>query len=148
MTRRRVATAAVLAFLVIAIYPVARDWHARRQWFQIQSQQLAAIDKLRDYPPDGVNANVWDNLINDTYNVWANVTYAPTYSNISNTEMRDLKRKLDEVVANTSSRNSPASVDQVYGLLLSLDFKTEFVTGYHDEFRQCIEGLEHRTGPG
>ncbi|QDT35385.1 hypothetical protein [Thalassoglobus polymorphus] len=144
MTRRRVATAAVLAFLVIAIYPFARDWQIRQQWFQIQSQQLSAIDKLRDYPPNAANPNAWDNVITTTYNVWGNVTYHPSYSNISNAEMRSLKQKLDEVVANTSRKNSPASVDQVYGLLLSLDFKTEFVAGYHDEFKQYLEGLEHR----
>ena len=76
-------------------------------------------------------------MITTPYNVWGNVTFDPIHSNISNWQMLHVEQKLDQIVTGTNA----ASVDQVFQLLLSLDLKTEFVTGFHAEAEKEIESL-------
>jgi hypothetical protein len=73
------------------------------------------------------------------------VTYHPNYSHISNDEMRSLQQSLEQIVATTTSENSIESVDQVFQLLLQRGQKTEFISGYRDEFRTYFETMRRSS---
>lgn len=110
-------------------------WWTQRQWFDLQAQQLATIERIGEFPPAGWNRNTWKSALITPYNVWGNVTYHPDYSKISNEEMRSLKLKLDRIVAETTRENSIESVDRVFQLLLQRGQKIEFISRHRDEFR-------------
>lgn len=107
----------------------------KRQWFELQSQQLATIKRLEKFPPAGWDPVTWRNALVTPYNVWGNVTYSPSYSAISNAEMRALQSNLDQIVAEATTENSMECVDRVFAILLHRGWKTQFITGYRDEFR-------------
>lgn len=110
-------------------------WSAQRQWFALQHQQMATIQRLEDFPPPGWDPGVWRSALVTPYNVWGNVTYHPGYSHISIDEMRSLQSQLDQIVAETTSENSFDSVDRVFQLLIRRGQKTDFIAGYREEFR-------------
>ncbi len=49
--------------------------------------------------------------------------------------MCSLQLKLEQIVAETTPENSIESVDQVFQLLLQRGQKTDFISGFRDEFR-------------
>jgi hypothetical protein len=53
--------------------------------------------------------------------------------------MRTLLGELEQIVALTTTNNSMESVDRVFQLLLQRGLKTEFVSGFRDEFRTYVE---------
>ncbi len=112
-------------------------WSAQRQWFALQRQQMATIQKLGEFPPPGWDRAAWKNALVTPHNVWGNVTYHPNYSHISHDEMRSLQAQLDQIVAETTPDNSFNSVDRVFQLLLQRGQKTDFIAGYRDEFREA-----------
>ena len=129
--------AAVLFSIVVALLAatVGMSIWTRHVWFDLQAQQLATIERIGDFPPVGWNGATWKNALVTPYNVWGNVTFTPDYSKISNDEMRTLKSKLDQIVAETTRENSIESVDRVFELLLQRGQKIPFIVGYRDEFR-------------
>ena len=135
MTSRKVIFVFVTIVLTAIAIPIGRNLWIRNQWFDIQSQQLAAIKQLEAHPPSGWTPRAWKNALITPYNVWGNVTYHPDYSGISNEGMRELKRQLDQIVTESNSGNSIHSVDRVFLLLLDRGRKARFIIGYRDEFR-------------
>lgn len=133
------ALAAVLIVVVVLAAGFGAWWWMQRQWFDLQAQQLATIERIGAFPPEGQDRERWKNALVTPYNVWGNVTYHPNYSHISNDEMRSLQASLEEIVATTTPENSIESVDRVFQLLLTRGQKTEFISGYRDEFRTHFE---------
>lgn len=132
----------VLAVVVVGGVFAARFgawWWTQREWFELQASQMATIKRLGEFPPKGQARETWENALVTPYNVWGNVTYHPNYSHISNDEMRSLQQSLEQIVATTTSENSIESVDRVFQLLLQRGQKTEFVSGYRDEFQAYFE---------
>lgn len=123
-----------LAGCIFATWIVAKSWK-QEEWFDLQKQQLATIERLGKFPPPGCNQAMWHNALVTPYNVWGNVTYHPDYSKLSNEEMRTLLGQLEQIVAETSPANSIKSVDRVFELLLHSSQKKEFIDGYREEFR-------------
>ena len=123
---------------------VGPAWWRQRQWFALQTKQLVTIKRLEEFPPHGWDPDTWRNALITPYNVWGNVTYSPTYSNISNIEMQALQLKLDRIIAEATVENSMECVDKVFALLLQRGRKTRFITGYRDEFRSFDDNLQHR----
>ena len=135
MKRRSVkVVSAVIVMATVATW-IGRDMWLRRDWFEIQAQQLAAIKELEAYRPSGWEQRAWNNALVTPYNVWGNVIFSPDYSKIGNVEMRELKQQLDRIVAETNSGNSIESVDRVFSLLLQLGQRIEFITNYRAEFK-------------
>lgn len=64
-----------------------------------------------------------------------NVTFAPSYSQISNAEMQSLQASLEQILSQTTSANSIQSVERVYGMLEGHGKNPRFVPAYRDEFR-------------
>lgn len=118
----------------------------QRQWFDLQGQQLATIERIGEFPPTGCERATWQNALVTPYNVWGNVTYHPKYSKISNAEMRSLQRKLERIVAETTPENSIESVDDVFQLLLQRGQKTDFISGYRDVFQKFAEQIQRKVG--
>lgn len=118
-------------------------WWTQRQWFDLQAQQLATIKRIGEFPPEGQDRGSWQNALVTPYNVWGNVTYHPNYSHISNEEMRSLQLSLEQIVAAATPENSIESVDRIFQLLLERGQKTEFISGYRDEFRTYFESTRH-----
>jgi hypothetical protein len=114
-------------------------WWTQREGFDLQAQQMATIKRLGEFPPEGQSREVWENALVTPYNVWGNVTYAPNYSNVGNQEMRSLLTDLEAIVSTTTTENSIESVDRVFQLLLRRGQKTEFISGYREEFRAYFE---------
>ena len=131
----KIVCAAFLIVVVLLAVTVGPSIWTRRLWFDLQAQQLATIERLGDFPPPGWEQRTWKNALVTPYNVWGNVTFTPEYSKISNDEMRTLKAKLEQIVAETTSEKSFESVDRVFQLLLQRGQRTEFISGYRDEFR-------------
>ena len=129
-----VLTPVVLAACVLAMWVAAWSWK-QLQWFELQQRQLATIDRIGEFPPNGWDRYAWKNALVTPCNVWGNVTYHPDYSKISSEEMRSLLEELEQIVAETTPANSMESVDRVFELLLQRGRKTEFISGYRDEFR-------------
>ena len=72
-------------------------WWSQQQWFELQRQQLSTIKRLGEFPPAGWSPNAWKSALVTPYNVWGNVTYHPSYSKISNQEMRLLQFQLEQI---------------------------------------------------
>lgn len=132
------ATAIVLGLIALALC-LYRQGHEQRQWLEVMRGQLAAIERLGDVPPAGWDPATWKNAVITPYNVWGNVTYHPSYSQISLAEMRSLQAQLDQIAAEATPVNSIESVDRVFRLLLARGQKTEFIRGFHDEFRAAAK---------
>ncbi|MFM9065267.1 MAG: hypothetical protein ACKOOI_19845 [Pirellula sp.] len=127
-------------------YALGALWWTERQWFDLQAQQLATIERIGEFPPPGCERATWQNALVSPYNVWGNATYSPRYSKISNEEMRSLQRKLEQIVAETTPDNSIESVDHVFQLLLQRGQKPNFISGYRDEFRTFGEQMQRKVG--
>ena len=146
--RLSIRTYAVVAVLIVVGVLAARFgawWWTQRQWFDLQAQQLATIKRIGEFPPEGQVHERWKNALVTPSNVWGNVTYHPNYSKISNEEMRSLLANLEEIVSTTTPENSIESVDRVFQLLLKRGHKTEFISGYRDEFREYGETIRQRS---
>ncbi len=139
------ALAAVLIVVVVLAARFGAWWWTQRQWFDLQAQQLATIERIGEFPPAGEDPKRWKSALFTPYNVWGNVTYHPNYSHISNEEMRSLQASLEEIVATTTPENSIESVDRVFQLLLQRGQKSEFIAGYHDEFRTYGETIRRAS---
>ena len=133
-TWKFVLNAFVLSACVLATWVVAWSWK-QRQWFELQQRQLSTIERIAECPPIGWDRDAWGKALITPYNVWGNVTYHPDYSRISNEEMQTLLERLEEIVDETTPVTSVKSVDRVFELLLQRGRKTEFISGYRDEFR-------------
>jgi hypothetical protein len=138
-------TAVLILVCVLATW-VGAWWWKHRQWFDLQQRQLATIERIGEFSPVGWDRDAWKNALVTPYNVWGNVTFHPDYSRTSNKEMRTLLRKLEQIVAETTPTNSMESVDRVFQLLLQRGRKTQFISGYRDEFRTYgdVEIPSHR----
>jgi hypothetical protein len=145
MNARKVTLAAV--FIIVAVFAARFGawWWTQRQWFDLQAQQLATIERIGEFPPEDRDRERWRNALITPYNVWGNVIYHPNYSHISNEEMLSLQLSLKQIVATTTSENSIESVDRVFQLLLQRGQKTEFISGYRDEFRAYFEATRHSS---
>lgn len=131
----RSAAVVIVLMLAALVAWVGVLWSTQRQWLVLQRHQMTTIKRLGEFPPPGWDSGAWKNALVTPYNVWGNVTYHPNYSHISNEEMRLLQSHLDEIVAETTAENSFDSVDRVFQLLLQRGRKTDFITGYREEFR-------------
>lgn len=140
------AIASIVIVLGVLTAWFGASWSTQRQWFDLQARQLATIQRLGEFPPAGWKRAAWQNALVTPYNVWGNVTYHPKYSKISNEEMRSLQRKLERIVAETTPDNSIESVDHVFQLLLQRGQKTDFISGYRDEFRTFGEQMQQKVG--
>lgn len=118
---------------------------AQRQWFDLQAQQMATIRRIEAFPPLGWEPRSWSNALVIPYNVWGNVTDHPSYSKISNAEMRSLLSKLEQILAVTTRDNSSESVDRVFSLLLQRGQKSDFISAYREEFRTSCKEVRRRT---
>lgn len=140
------ALAAVFIVVVMLAARFGAWWWTQRQWFDLQAQQFATIERIGEFPPEGQDRERWKNALITPYNVWGNVTYHPNYSHISNDEMLSLQASLEQIVATTTSESSIESVDQVFQLLLQRGQKTEFISGYRDEFRAYFHMTQQSNG--
>jgi len=122
---------------------IAVRWQIQRQWFALQTQQRATILQLERFPPTDWDRDIWNNFIVLTHNVWGNAVYSPSYSEISNQEMRVLKVRLEQILAETTPNNSIDSVDQVYQLLLQRSEKTAFISPYRESFHTYVNDLKN-----
>lgn len=135
----RNATLGLLVMVVVVLtFYVGRAWSQRQQWSDLDQRQRAAILRLQAVPPAGENAAGWDEAITTLHNVWGNVTFAPSYSGLSNADMQMLLTKLEQCVSETTPDNSIATVERIYALLLDETKNRQFVTGYRDEFRAAF----------
>lgn len=135
MKRRSFLTFAAVIGIVAILIAMGRAMWLQQQWFELQQQQLGAIEKIAAYPPPGWEQAAWNNALITPYNVWGNVTYSPNYSKISNSEMQELRRQLEQIAAETNHSNSIESVDRVFELLLKRGQKIKFITEYRKEFK-------------
>jgi hypothetical protein len=58
-------------FIVVAVF-VARFgawWWTQRQWFDLQAQQLATIERIGEFPPENQDRERWKNALITPYNV-------------------------------------------------------------------------------
>src|SRR5687768_14499920 len=112
-----------LPLLIMACITIAwlgRAWWIQKQWFSLQQEQMATIMRLQSLPPDANRRDEWREVIVMLHNVWGNVTFAPSYSEITNAEMEALQRRLTEIVEATTPENSIDSVDRIYGILMPI----------------------------
>jgi hypothetical protein len=87
MNNRKSAIAILVAVLFgFAMWLGTVRWR-QLQWKELQSQQLATIKRLEEFPAAGWDPGTWRNALITPYNVWGNVTYSPSYSEISISEM-------------------------------------------------------------
>jgi hypothetical protein len=121
-------------------------WWAERQWFALQSQQLATIRRLEEFAAVGWDQQAWNNAVCTLHNVWGNVTYHPKCSNISNAEMRSLASSLHQILTETTRQDSSESVDRVFELLLQRGQKADFIEAYREEFNSEREEVRRRVG--
>ena len=70
-------------------------WWNQRQWFDLQQQQLATIERIGEFPPTGWDRGAWKNAVVTLCNVWGNVTFHPDHSKISNAEMQTLLEEFE-----------------------------------------------------
>lgn len=124
---------------VIVMAAIAGWWltmrSTERKWFAIQRQQLALINQLAEFPPPVSDARAWREEIVTLHNVWGNVTFSPSYSQLTVTEMLSLQHDLEQILATTSAESSHLSVEQVFELLLERGQKPDFINGYREDFR-------------
>lgn len=137
VSRYLVSVAVILVGLLIAKF--GSWWWTQRQWFELESKQLATIDQLRHFPPVGVKRNRWEGDLVTLYNVWGNVTYHPDYSGLSNEQMHTLHLKLEGIIAGTTQENSIESVDRVFELMLQNSPRKDFISRYREIFRAYRE---------
>ncbi len=136
-----------IAALALSAWFIARWWHVR-EWRALDQQQRATIKQLQRFPPNGWSQHGWDESVIIVNSVWGNVTFAPSYSGISNQQMRVLLKNLEQILAETNSENSPESIERIFALLLSHSPKTEFITGYRDELREYFAEERQRAEEG
>ena len=139
MNFRRRAFIALLFLAGISSAVIAVRWQTQRQWFALQTQQRATILQLERFPPTGWERDIWNNFVGLAHNVWGNVVYSPSCSQISNEEMLTLKMDLDRILAETTPHNSIESVDRVYRLLQRRGKNIEFISMYRDSFRTYVD---------
>lgn len=137
----------ILGLLVIGIaaltFWIVQALSQRQQWFALQSQQMESIKRLEEFAPAGWDRDSWRNALVTPYNVWGNVTYAPSYSQLTIAQMRALQSKLDQIRASTTPENAFESVDRVFELLTKqCSNKSEFITGFREEFRTYGKDME------
>lgn len=143
MNFRRWVIIALLLVAGMSAAAIGVRWQSHRQWRALQVEQRATILELERFPPMGWDRDVWRNLIVDAHNVWGNVIYSPSHSEVSIEEMQSLTVELDRILAETTPNNSTESVDRVYRLLLQRGEKTEFISAYRDSLRTYVK---HRDG--
>jgi len=133
----------VLAILLVVVAGTAVWLGAavskQRQWRALQSGQMATIMRLGEIPPPGWNRDAWRNALVTPHNVWGNVIYHPSSSEVTLEEMRVLQARLDQILGEATPQNSFDSVDQVFALLQERGRKTEFISGFREEF----QGFRH-----
>jgi hypothetical protein len=145
MRYRKPATAILLVTVAALALWLGPPWWRQRQWFALQSRQMATIQRFETFPPSGWDHGAWRNALVTPYNVWGNVTYTPAYSKISISEMQELQTQLDRILAETSPDNSAESIDRIFGILLQRGQRTEFITGFRDEFRAYHDAVQRKV---
>lgn len=134
LNRYLVAVAVILIGLLIA--KCGSWWWTQREWFKLQNKQLATIEQLGQFPPVGTDQNRWESELITLYNVWANVTYRPDYSGLSNAQMHSLHLKLEKIIAETTRENAIESIDSIFNLMLQNSPREEFITRHRDIFEK------------
>ena len=127
------AVVVIIASLLIAKFGMWR-WTISH-FSELQSDQLATIDQLGQFPPAGVEPQQWESSLGTLHNVWANVFCYPEYSGLSSAQMQSLQMKLDEILAETTQDNSIESVDRVFELMLQNSPRKEFISRYREGFQ-------------
>ena len=136
---------ALLVIVGVLTAKIGAWWWMQREWFDLQVQQLATIERIGEFPPPGWDPKLWKNVVITPYNVWGNVTYHPNHhSNISIDEMRSLQTTLDQIVTETTRENSIESVDRIFQLMLQRGHETDFISWYHDLFRKQTRASRRR----
>jgi hypothetical protein len=142
MNWRRTTLGLLILVLVALAFYLGRGWSLRQEFSRLDQRQRAAILRLQQVPPPGENATAWSEVIITLHNVWGNVTFAPSYSGLSNADMQALLAKLEQWVSEATPDNSVATVERIYALLLERAKDPRFVTGYRDEFRAAfVDGV-------
>ena len=133
--RNSAITFVLIVTAALAVWIGEASWRMR-QWFALQSQQLATIKEMEEFVPAGWSSDAWRNALVTLYNVWGNVTYHPSYSQLTIAQMRDMQSRLGEIRARTTPENAIESVDKIFELLTQrCSNKSEFITGFREEFR-------------
>jgi hypothetical protein len=123
-TLKRMFVAITLLALVAWLAGLSFSAIKKQQGFQrARDKQMAAINKVQNFPPAGWTRHAWREATIAAYNVWFNVVHDA--DSTSPDEMSRLQAGLDKIVANMSAANSVESLDQIFALLLDVKVQSE-----------------------